>query len=280
MCIKIKNIMLVCMMLIVLVSLSTVVASEIDDTNAIKNDGNLTVQTIVPDTVVDESNQDIMNDEQVSESNQGDVLSASSDEDVLGDAGTFAALNTKVSSGGNSIKLENNYTYSSSTDSNYRNGIVINNDLEIDGQGHTIDGMSNSKIFRITSGSKVVLKNIVFKNAYYSNNGNGGAIHATTSNVDLELINCTFESIRVPSNGAAVYLSSNSALNIVNSTFKSTGSYTSNNGGAVYLSSGCTVNVADSTFESYRAYSGGVFYVNNMCNVNVTNSTFKSKLWF
>ena len=79
------------MMLIVLVSLSTVVASEIDDTNAIKNDGNLTVQTIVPDTVVDESNQDIMNDEQVSESNQGDVLSASSDEDVLGDAGTFAA---------------------------------------------------------------------------------------------------------------------------------------------------------------------------------------------
>lgn len=35
------------MMLIVLVSLSTVVASEIDDTNAIKNDGNLTVQTMV-----------------------------------------------------------------------------------------------------------------------------------------------------------------------------------------------------------------------------------------
>ena len=99
----------------------------------------------MPDTVVDESNQDIVNDEQVSESNQGDVLSASSDEEVLGDAGTFAALNTKVSSGGNSIKLENNYTYSSSTDSNYRNGIVINNDLEIDGQGHTIDGMSNSK---------------------------------------------------------------------------------------------------------------------------------------
>ena len=64
-----------------LISLTAVVANDADDTVASVNNENLTVQTSTDDgAVIEQSNQEIMNTEQGSESDQGDVLSASSDE--------------------------------------------------------------------------------------------------------------------------------------------------------------------------------------------------------
>lgn len=115
--IKFKNIFIVCILLIFLVSLSTAVASDLDDTNKITNDGNLTIQSSTAEPAVDESNQEIMNDGQSSESDQ--LLASSNDEDILGDSPkTFSDLSSDISSqiSSGEVKLDYDYkaTYSSS----------------------------------------------------------------------------------------------------------------------------------------------------------------------
>ena len=80
--------------------------------------------------------------------------------------GDFAELNGEISSietGGN-LTLNKDYAYSSD-DSDYRDGIKITQDnIMIDGDGHTIDGKGQARIFNISS-NNVTLKNInmIFK---------------------------------------------------------------------------------------------------------------------
>ena len=79
-----SKIFIACILLITLCSLTAIAASDADNTVASANDENLTVQTSTQDSaLVEQSNQEIVNTEQDAESSQGDVLSASSDEEVL-----------------------------------------------------------------------------------------------------------------------------------------------------------------------------------------------------
>ena len=254
--IKFKNIFIVCILLIFLVSLSTAVASDLDDINKITNEGNLTVQSSTAEPVVDESNQEITNDGQVSESDQ--LLASSNDEDVLG-VGDITALRNAINSGSN-VNLNDDYQIN--------NVVTISSNKVIDGQNHYIRATSSYRIFTINSNAEVTLKNIKFMNGKQQ----GGAIYITNGKVNI--INCTFESNNPSSynNGGAIYVSSGS-LNLTDSTFKSNGYYSS--GGAIYLNSNANVDISKCTFDSNKADTGGAIYsLTN--NLKISDCTFKS----
>lgn len=238
------------------------------------------------------------------------------DEEIIGvDDGTFTDLKSKV---GNlmmvQITLDRNYVYDYSYD--YRlgdDGISIDKSfLIIDGNGHTIDAGGQSRIFNIKFGSKVILQNINFVNAYSS--GDGGAIYV--HDLDFEIENCTFTNNFAEGSGGAIYASmsllkisdsiftNNGATGvggavygmgttIDNSTF--TGNYilspapssaqdnvtaarifnvhTENKGGAIYNNG--TLTVTDSLFENNFAEGGGAIY-NYEGSLDLTDSVLKN----
>ena len=103
----------------------------------------------------------------------------------------------------------------------YEGGIELDIDgLIIDGNGHTIDGCDNSRIFFIT-GKNIILKNITFKNGHsfenfeQSRNSNGGALKIYP-NSNLKIENCRFIDNTSERNGGAI--DNHGELTIVEST--------------------------------------------------------------
>ena len=194
---KYKKCMLAFSLIICLLfSISFAMASDVNDTAV----------------AVDDENQ-VIDDADDGKNVVEDVKNLVGDEDN----GTFTALQFKidVASDGSTIELSRDYKYND--EFKIINGIFINKDLTIDGKGHSIDGMSKSRIFNINYGdslqfNKVTLKNINFKN------GNakiyGGAI---LNFADLTIDNCTFANNYAGTAGGAV--NSLGSLDLKNSTF-------------------------------------------------------------
>ena len=212
---------------------------------------------------------------EIDQSSDGDVVNveneniiiSSNDEDLLGDSGTYSNLKSKIdnSYSGDTVYLYNNYTFSLGYSSS---GIAISKKITLDGNGYTIDAENNCRIFSV-SGTNVVLKNIVFKNAYYS--GNGGAVYWSGSSGSI--INCTFINDH-SYNGGAVYWYGSSGR-ITDSTF--TGNYLSGSnyyGGAVYWSStyGTIDNCNFNNNGATNNYGGAVYW--SYSNGNLKNSNF------
>ena len=87
---------------------------------------------------------------------------------------------------GGVVNLENNYAYDDSFSSN---GITITNPITINGNGFTINGMGQSRIFNITSLNNVILNNITFMNG---NSNLGGAIILNGDVSGIGIDNCKF----------------------------------------------------------------------------------------
>ena len=202
-----------------------------------------------------------------------DEVISSPQEDILGetDDGTFTALQQKINDAGagSTIVLENDYRYNEGFSTG---GIQISYDgMTIDGNGHTIDGMSKSRIFQITDDTNIVIKNLKFKNGYST--GSGGAIRIYTvigKGVNLNLHNCEFEN-NVAKNGGAIFgmhyvdmiagAFSSPICIIDGCTFK--GNVASGSGGAIIDTDTGDNNwiIRNSQFISNRAgdYGGAVF---------------------
>ena len=73
------------------------------------------------------------------------------------------------------LTLDKDYVFYPDYDANFSEGIVINDTVLIDGNGHRIDGANQARIFNIT-GNGVTLKNIILVNGYAAN---GSAIYST-----------------------------------------------------------------------------------------------------
>ena len=157
---------------------------------------------------------------------------------------------------GSTIKLHTNYTYTDD-DSALNNGIIIDRDLTIDGNGFTIDGSNKARIFHVTN-HNVIFKNITFINGYTNLYGYGGAIWTEYS--DSKAINCTFN------NNNAYYGGAITDVNAVNCTFNS--NTATNEGGAVY--EGSAVNC---TFNSNHATYGGAIYEGSAVNCTFNSNT-------
>ena len=196
---------------------------------------------------------------------QNDILTADSD--------SFTQLNSLIqnTSVNDSFELDKNYTYSDS-DVVFKEGIIINKNITINGNGHAIDGANVASIFKITNNAHVILKNIVFKNAC----GTNGAAVSLTSSESVEIIDSTFINNSASLNGGAVFIASaytsaiTSSSSIIGSTFINNSAL---NGGAIYLNSN-SVNILLSTFNFNNAsLDGGVIYVDGD-HVNLIDSSF------
>ena len=90
----------------------------------------------------------------------------------------------------NNLVLIADYIYDPNTDDSYVNGININKEnFTIDGQGHSINGLSQSRVFQINS-NNVTFKNINFING--NSSWGGGAIYSDVSNGNLSIDSCNF----------------------------------------------------------------------------------------
>ena len=95
---------------------------------------------------------------------------------VSAEDGNFTSLQTDISSSTDSIELTQNYIYDNSTDSGLKNGITISkSNFIVDGNGHTIDGSNQARIFHIM-GNNVTLKNL---NLINGSNNMGGAAYGS-----------------------------------------------------------------------------------------------------
>lgn len=163
----------------------------------------------------------------VGASDVNDTYVANVDDDVIGQTndtplaadgdGTFFELQKQISSApaGATITLDKNYVYDGGFD---KFGILIDKDLTINGNGHTLDGLSKSRILVVNYGSplkhnKVVLNNISFKNG--NSIDYGGAI---LNFGDLTVDHCVFKNNYAGVTAGAI--NSIGVLNCKNSVFK------------------------------------------------------------
>ena len=195
---------------------------------------------------------------------------------------------------GSTITLENDYKYNSGFSSE---GISINKTLTIDGNGHVIDALGQSRIFFINS-TKVTLNNILFINGNATDNG--GAIYWNGANGTVN--KCNFTNNLASLRAGAIYWYGNNGVinnsNFINNTARkysggaiqwdnnSTNgtvnncSFTNNigtqKGGAIYWY-GNNGRLTNCIFTNNTSINGGaIFWDNNALYGSVDNSSFIS----
>ncbi|WP_296887460.1 pectate lyase-like adhesive domain-containing protein [uncultured Methanobrevibacter sp.] len=158
--------------------------------------------------------------------------------------GNFTELQTEINNSTGSIEITQDYVYVNESDYDLTDGILINKStLFINGNGHTIDGAGQSRIFYMgnNSGQNITISNLKIINGYSHNSG--GSI----SGLEYNLINVTFENNFAVYGGGAL---TDSFLNIANCTFINN---TAEEGGAV---SAAVVEMENCTFDRNYAPMG------------------------
>lgn len=157
--------------------------------------------------VLSNSSNDEVGIEEIDDLESEDVeidesVSQDGDDDLQAEPGTFTALEYLIYLNSGQINLDRDYNYNDDFQSRYTfmgyhiPGVNIHKSITINGNGHSINGMSKSVLLYIDA-DNVVLKNIVFKNAYWSDSlaqsypfAVSDAISWTGNNAVLD--NCTF----------------------------------------------------------------------------------------
>ena len=216
---KFKKSLLLIFLLIGFIAIASVSAEEIDDATS-----------PIEDTSIGDS------EEIISESPQKDIIAEENDEvddtaedpQIEEDDGTFTALQKKIddAADGAAITLTKDYSYD---DGFSERGIQIKKNLTINGNGHTLNGLSKSRIllikFGLVENNKVILNNIKFVNG--NTDLYGGAIF---NYGNLTVNNCVFTNNNAKYCGGAI--NSVGYLNIKNSKF--TGNVAGGDAGAVF----------------------------------------------
>ena len=147
---------------------------------------------------------------------------------------SFTDLDNEIKNADTSLDLTQDYLFNNESDNN--TGIAISKDnFVLNGNGRTIDGNNQSRIFNIT-GKNITLNDLILINA---NADEGGAIWV---NGTLTLNNITFINNYATNEGGAVGLYSDSILNCSNSRFRDN-----------YAKEGSSVYVNESELNVYNA---------------------------
>ena len=198
-------------------------------------------------------------EEDVSTENNGTKLSLneqdkfSSDKKTNEDSLTFTDLNNTINDNSNStINLSNNYKYNGDLDSELIDGISISRNLTIYGNGITIDGSGNARIFSLIDPNLTVsFYNINFINA---NAEFGGALEYG------DAYNCIFTNNKCEYGGGAIYQG-----NAFNCTFIGNSAFS---GGAIYQG-----NAYNSTFINNTGFEfGGALFEGTAVNCTFTDN--------
>ena len=219
-----KKTIILLALVVFLLSIAGVSASEIDNTIASENANTIELST----------DNDIEDNLQTSEENEAlastdyDEAIAQTDTEVLGaDSAKYSDLANEINQSGN-IKLTHKYyTY----DEGATAIIILEANKVIDGNGAVID-MAGSTIraFHVNA-SGVTIKNLTIKNANY--NGEGGAIFFYSTGT---VTNCNFADNTAGDWGGAVYFDDSSTGSVTNCNF--TGNTATGYGGAIRMYSG------------------------------------------
>ena len=271
-----KKTIILLALVVFLLSIAGVSASEIDDTLASEDTNTIELSI----------DNDIKDNLQTSEENEAlastdyDEAIAQTDTEVLGaDSATYFDLAQEIGQPGNINLIHKNYTYDGGEP------ITISEDNKvIDGNGAVID-MNGSTIraFYI-SGSGVTIKNLTIINANIA--GSGGAIYFSNLATSGTVSNCNFTNNTATSQGGAIRFSSTGTVtncNFINNKATGTNSW----GGAVFFYDEGTVS--NCNFINNKATGtnsgGGVVYfeetgtVSN-CNFTGNNATTGSAIYF
>lgn len=255
---RFKKSIIILSLIIILLSITTVSAIDSDDAQVSKDNS------------------------QILEEVDGNAVT-SSQENTLNSStkGTFTALQEIINAApdGSTINLDKDYSYDSGFDTK---GIKINKNLVINGNGHTLNGLSKSRIlwinFDLIENNHVTLNNIKFTNGHTSLYG--GAI---INYGNLTVNKCTFTNNRAKYCGGAI--ASIGHAEYKNSVFNKNTAL-EGNGGAII-----TVSLLKS-LDSYREYysthekTGDIGYILeillkktlNFPQENVKGCTFKNNV--
>ena len=197
------------------------------------------------------------------------AVSINDDESILKEnysETSFSALNKTINEATDlEIVLDNDYTYNGSSDSELKDGIVINRSLTINGNGKTINAGGQAGIFNITSGAVVIIKNLNFVNG---NANNGGVVYV--DNANLTITDSNLSDNKADEHGGAIYINDGGTVIVDNAIF--TNNYADNYGGAIANYGQLTVS--NSLFEKNSAkYDGGA--IRNRKQLTLIKSTFK-----
>ena len=191
----------------------------------------------------------------------------------LGAGGSFSDLATAIENAEGELELDGDYTYSSGDSTN---GITINKNITIIGNGCNIDGNNRASIFNIGQDCTVVLKGIFFING---NNANGGAIF-NLGNLTLE--ECYFYNNTADKPlfgngglGGAIYNDETGFIDIIGGGFIE--NVADRRGGAIYNLGEMTIELAefannDANGGLAAAAYGGAIY--NVGDVTITDTSF------
>ena len=200
------------------------------------------------------------------------AIEQSSDEETLAaDEGTFTQLQEQITNAepDTTITLDKNYTYDEGFE---KTGIVFSNDLTIDGNGFTVNGNDQGRIFNIAD-KDVTIKNMILTNAFET----GGAMYGGTA------INCTFSRNQASwgyggaamRNGTAINctFTNNNAIEGCPALQNCTAincNFTNNR--AVYVGGAMSGIAINCTFISNSAQTGGAMYESSAINCSFINN--------
>ena len=211
----------------------------------------------------------------------------SSNTDALAEvanADSFTNLSDQLD-GVSEVTLTKNYTYKDGD--SFSNGIVINHDIVIIGQGNIIiDANHKSRVFTIAEGATVTLKGITFINGdatttSQQNVGHGGSIFAKGT---VHIDNCKFinNTANYANGGAVAIFGYGSTINNSyfegNRAIKNPGNNQTGVGGSVFIN-GNETTIANSEFiRNWAGLNGGAVgsSANKIENCTITNCTFTS----
>ena len=163
-------------------------------------------------------------------------------------AGTYTDLQAKIDAATGSLVLPYNFTYTPGIDDIvFVNGVVIDEDISIDGNGFTICGNDSARIFELTNSAVLTLSDVTVCDG---NATNGGAVYvnkgATLNTNDVKFNNNT-----ATYRGGAIW--SDGTVNVDYSSFDSNNiTYrvqNVDNGGAAIFSNG-VLSVDHSSFTN------------------------------
>ena len=151
----------------------------------------------ISDEIINDDGQDTM------EILQNDVYTSGEN--------SFSNLNNEIKIAGTSLDLNENYTFNNATDNN--TGILINRDnFVLNGNGHTINGNNQSRLFSIT-GNNITINDLILINGNYENCAGIRAVGTLTLN------NVTFINNYANGQGGAIGIRDSGTLICNNTKF-------------------------------------------------------------
>ena len=178
--------------------------------------------------------------------------------------GNFTALHEEIDLSTDSIEITQNYVYDNSTDYELTDGIIINkSDFTINGNGFTIDGFNQSRIFTVV-GTNITINNLNLING----NAYAGAALYIAPNSTVTTNNVVFKDNTVITTGGAVK-NSVGLYTSINDTFINNNADT---GGAIQSEDG-TLDILNGTFSSEDMQNRGLVYMKNTL-MYIENTTF------